>query len=309
MKNRLLVLLMFFCCVCGALDAGVQTEERVRLLTEGLPLGGAGIEIAPFFRPTLLKQDCNIYYTDYATAAELKKKHEHLEIAREIAELTVESDFIWRPGETLVKCIPAGMRFDYAIASHVIEHVPNVIGWLVQILDVLKPGGVLSLAIPDKRATFDVYRSETHVSEMVDAWLRNQKIPSSAQIYDMLSNAVDAPSGSFPQEEGIPFASLHRNYTDQQALEFAIHAFTTGSYLDIHCSVFTPDGFRSLLLRINELGLLNIAVSDSISRDGEFFLRLTKLGEPRIRRDQLIFVPGQDPHYPRRGSGSRCAIY
>ncbi len=264
------------------LHAAFQEEERVHILTDGLFLKGRGLEIAPFFRPTLLKKGYNISYTDYATAEELIKKHQHLPIAQQIAADTVELDFIWVPGTDLNKCAP--MLFDYAIASHVIEHVPNVIGWLSQILSVLKVGGVLSLAVPNKHFTFDAYRPETHVNEMIDAWLRNQSIPSPAQIYDMLSNSADVPPDhSMPFNEGIPFESLPRNYTDQQALEFAIYSYTTGTYLDIHCSVFTPESLRALLLKINELGLLNVSISEPISRGSEFFIKLKKLGEPRIK--------------------------
>lgn len=265
------------------LFGGFQETERVQLLTEGLSLNGTGLEIAPFYRPTLKKGQYHIYYTDYTTATELIRKHQHVPIAQQIAAETVEIDFIWHPGYDLIKCA-RGMQFDYVIASHVIEHVPNVIGWLSQLLSVLKVGGVLSLAVPDKHYTFDAYRSETEVSQMIDAWLRNQNIPSPAQIYDMLSNSADVPpSSSMPAKEGIPFEMLHRNYTDHQALEFAIYSFTTGSYLDIHCSVFTPESLKAILLKIHELGLLNISVSEPISRGSEFFIRITKLGDPRVR--------------------------
>ena len=264
------------------LHAGFQEEERVQILTEGLQLNGSGLEIAPFYRPTVRKPAYNISYTDYTTAEELIKKHRHLSIAQQIAEETVEVDFIWYPEKDLFQCA-SGATFDYVIASHVIEHVPNVIGWLSQILSVLNVGGVLSLAVPNKHYTFDAYRRETSVHEMIDTWLRSQSIPSPAQIYDMLSNSADVPPGSMPFKEGIPFEALSRNYTDQQALEFAFSSFKTGQYLDIHCSVFTPESLQNCLLKIRDLGILNIAISEPISRGSEFFIKIQKLGEPRIK--------------------------
>lgn len=263
---------------------GFQDPMRVQLLTEGLPLQGVGLEVAPFYRPTLLKKQYNIYYTDYTTASELVRKHRHLPIAEQIAENTVELDYLWHPGYMLSECV-AGDKFDYAIASHVIEHVPNVIGWITQIFSVLKTGGILSLAAPDKRYTFDAYRSETQVHELIDLWLRNQSIPSPAQIFDMLSKSADVPPNSIrPAEEGIPFEKLNRNYTDQQALEYAMRSIKTGEYLDIHCSVFTAEGLKKIFIKLHELGILNIAVSEPISYGGEFFIQLVKLGEPRIQR-------------------------
>ncbi len=261
-----------------------QDPKRVQILTNGLPLHGIGIEIAPFYRPTLLKRDYNIFYTDYTTASELIKKHEHLPIAQQIRENTVPVDFLWHPGETLSHCM-RGTRFHYAIASHVIEHVPDVLGWVIQILDILHPGGILSLAVPDKRYTFDAYRSETEVHDLIDSWLRSPYAPTPGQIFDMLSRSCDVPPDHpIPSEEGIPFEMLNRNYTDQQALHYAFHAYKSGDYLDIHCSVFTPENFRKMFLKINELGILNISISEPISTQGEFFIQFTKLGEPPVRR-------------------------
>ncbi|MGD0664288.1 MAG: methyltransferase domain-containing protein [Rhabdochlamydiaceae bacterium] len=284
LRAKILSLFSSFLMLCSSVEARFQDDERVRMLAEGLPLHGVGLEVAPFYRPTLMKGEYNIYYTDYTTADELIRKHKHLDIANQIAELTVKVDFIWTPGAQLITRVPYGLRFDYAIASHVIEHVPNVIGWLIQIFDVLKTGGVISLAVPDKRYTFDAYRPETHVNEMIDLWLRDQSIPSPAQIYDMLSNAIDVPEGRLPQEEGIPFESLHRNYTDQQALDFAFHSYKNRTYLDIHCSVFTPESLQKIFLKLHELGILNAAISEPISCGSEFFIRLTKLGDPPVRR-------------------------
>ncbi len=263
---------------------GFQDPMRVQLLTEGLPLHGVGIEIAPFFRPTLLKMDYNIFYTDYTTASELIKKHEHLPIAQQIRENTVPVDFVWLPGSTLSNCVQ-GIQFNYAIASHVIEHVPNVLGWVIEILDILQPGGVLSLAVPDKRYTFDAYRSETEIHDLIDSWLRSPQAPTPGQIFDMLSRSCDVPPDHpNPSEEGIPFETLNRNYTDKEALNFALHSYKSGNYLDIHCSVFTPENFRKMFLKINELGILNISISEPTSNEGEFFIQFTKLGEPAVRR-------------------------
>ena len=56
--------------------------------------------------------------------------------------------------------------FDYVIVSHVIEHVPDVVGWLGDIRSVLSDDGVLSLAIPDHRRCFDALRSPTVTADL-----------------------------------------------------------------------------------------------------------------------------------------------
>ncbi|MEX3900116.1 methyltransferase domain-containing protein [Paraburkholderia sp. BR10954] len=50
------------------------------------------------------------------------------------------------------------MKFDYVIASHVIEHVLDLVGWVHSLLAALKHAGRIVLAVPDRRYTFDYVR-------------------------------------------------------------------------------------------------------------------------------------------------------
>jgi hypothetical protein len=254
-------------------------QERCQYITDGLPLDLPGLEIAPLHRPTVLKSDYNVYYTDYATAEESRKKHsnyEHDEI--------MEIDFVWTPGRQLIRCVPPGVRFDWAIASHVMEHVPDPVGWSREIFEVLSPGGCLSLVLPDKRSCFDRFRRETEVADLVDAWIRCQRIPSPRQIYDFLSRSIDdsSPAGLRALETARSFEDAARHYTDEQALSYVVASWVYGDYLDAHCSVFTPESFVDVFSKLNAVGLLNAAISQPIVHPNEFFVKLTKLGEPRV---------------------------
>ena len=42
---------------------------------------------------------------------------------------------------------------DYVVASHVLEHVANPIAALAECYRVIRPGGILYLVVPDRRAT------------------------------------------------------------------------------------------------------------------------------------------------------------
>ncbi|WP_369012339.1 methyltransferase domain-containing protein, partial [Escherichia coli] len=70
----------------------------------------------------------------------------------------VDVTHVWTGSGSLAAIVGGAGLFDYAIASHVIEHVPNVLGWFRGIYEVLKPGAVFNLAVPDRRYTFDVVR-------------------------------------------------------------------------------------------------------------------------------------------------------
>ncbi len=257
------------------------SHDRILALTAGLCLDGVGLEIAPLYRPTIFKSERNILYTDYTTAEESRAKHGSYE-----HDGVVEIDFVWTPGARLADCVPEGLLFDYAIASHVIEHVPNPVGWVLQILDVLKVGGVLSLAAPDKRHCMDHFRRETDSADLIDAWVRNEGIPSPRQLFDFLSRSYE---GGFPISVTTgqitdDFADVRRHYTDDQALGFVAHAWENDAYLDCHCSAFTPQSFRKTFTQLVKLGILNASVSEPVENPLEFFVRILKLGEPAVRR-------------------------
>jgi SAM-dependent methyltransferase len=78
--------------------------------------------------------------------------------------------------------IPEG--YDWISASHVIEHVPDIIGWLTQVHSKLRPGGILFLVIPDKGYTFDIPRRESTFTEALVAHRSALKHPSFAQVFD-----------------------------------------------------------------------------------------------------------------------------
>ncbi len=50
---------------------------------------------------------------------------------------------------------------DFVIANHMLEHTRNPIGTIENMFRVLRPNGILYLALPDKRFTFDAGRAVT----------------------------------------------------------------------------------------------------------------------------------------------------
>lgn len=147
-------------------------------------------------------------------------------------------DWVWTQGKTLRSCIPADTMFDYGVATHVMEHVPDTVGWLNQILEVMRDGAVLALALPDRRYTMDYYRKETTLGDVVGNWMHAPSRPTSAQIVDFLSQSFyDTREGGRRFDLNQPFATAPRHYTDEQALEFAANSHRDGNYLDVHCTV------------------------------------------------------------------------
>lgn len=232
-----------------------------------------GIEIGPLNRPIVTREMGNIRYVDHASTEDLKQKYaadSNVDVGA-----IVDVDYVW--GEkTLPELVADEAPFDYVIASHVIEHVPNFIGWLKEIHAVLKPGGILSLVIPDKRYCFDYYRQPTQPPEVIDAYLRGQKKPGPHQVFDFFS-LVAFWKGQLAWGENSEFneADVVRLHSATTAWEMTQQIFASDNYYDVHCWVFTPDSFFSLIKTLISIDLFHFKVARFYQTEGcEFYVTL-----------------------------------
>jgi predicted SAM-dependent methyltransferase len=119
-------------------------------------------------------------------ASDLRRQYEELAGYR-----LVETDIIDN-GEELTTIEDHSQ--DFVIANHFLEHCQNPIRTVQNLLRVLKPAGVLYLAIPDKRFTFDVDRPCTtveHVTrDFVDgpAWSKHQHFEEWSRLVNKVSD-------------------------------------------------------------------------------------------------------------------------
>ena len=75
----------------------------------------------------------------------------------------------------LVRARGEAGTFDYVVSSHNFEHLPNPIRFLQGCAEALRPGGILSMAIPDRRACFDYFRPVTRLSDWIQAFVEDRK--------------------------------------------------------------------------------------------------------------------------------------
>jgi predicted SAM-dependent methyltransferase len=122
-------------------------------------LRGNGIEVGALHQPLKVPSAATVRYVDRMTVDDLHKHYP--ELAREpLVPVDIVDD-----GETLAS--QADASADFIIANHFIEHTQNPLGTLANHLRVLRPGGVLYMAVPDRRRTFDVDRSATPLQHLV----------------------------------------------------------------------------------------------------------------------------------------------
>ncbi|MEY2401345.1 MAG: hypothetical protein QOJ08_1456 [Ilumatobacteraceae bacterium] len=229
-----------------------------------------GLELGPLINPVVRKDMGDIRYIDHVDTDALRARYA-THVGFDV-DAIVPIDYV--SNGSIHDTVGPDIPFDYVIASHVIEHVPDVIGWLGDIRSVLKDDGVLSLAVPDHRRCFDALRSPTVTADLIHAYLTKPDIPSPRQVFDHYSSAV-AWRGMIAWEEEPPFSELVLVHSETEALERATTAATSGDYLDVHCWMFTPSSFARLFGALTRLHLVPFSLeSCSETIGGEFFATL-----------------------------------
>lgn len=122
-------------------------------------LSGSGIEIGALHRPSIVPH-LKVKYVDRLPKSELLRQYPELQ-----GQPIVEADIL-DDAETLNAIDDESQ--DFVLANHVIEHMANPIQALVNWSRVLRKGGRLFLAAPDKRYTFDKERGITPLQHIIE---------------------------------------------------------------------------------------------------------------------------------------------
>ena len=251
-----------------------QTPRHEKLLA-GLEKSGLGLEIGALNRPALRRPKRRVLYADHAGSAALRAKY--ADHANVVPADIVEVDVVWQGSQALRDATPE--MFDHVVASHVIEHVPDLVWWMAEIASVLRLFGSLRLAVPDRRYTFDFLRRESTLPDVMASHLARQTRPGVREILDFWGwyravNAAAAWRGEYPADRDFHMHEM------QAALQRCTTASQDGAYHDVHCWVFTPASFAVLMSQLCQLGLLDYGCTQIhvTARDElEFFVHLMKM--------------------------------
>lgn len=179
-------------------------------------LEGVGIEIGALNNPLPVAPTVMVRYLDRMEPADLKRHYPEVD-----ADAMVTPDIVGE-GETL-SCLKDESQ-GFVIANHFLEHVENPIRCIQNLMRVLKPGGILFLALPDKDKTFDQHRKETSIQHLLKDYQVGGKV-SRRQHYLQWARFVAGARGSQIQQRAVALAqkrySIHYHvWTFESALHF-----------------------------------------------------------------------------------------
>ena len=234
---------------------------------------GQGLEIGPSHNPIAPKKaGYKVHILDHATADELRAKYQGHGLNLDNIE---EVDFVWK-GQPLPDLIGHTQCYDWIIASHVIEHVPDLISFLQQCEQLLKPAGVLSLVVPDKRYCFDYFQPLTTTGMVLDAFQEKRTRPSAGQVFDHFANAASRNNAIAwsDDDRGGANGLIH---TFENAKQQWKSRTETKDYIDVHCWRFQPESFAFILSDLNHLGLVGLGIQAQFPTSGcEFYVSLSR---------------------------------
>lgn len=226
-------------------------------------LAGEGIEVGALHSPFPLPAGVRVRYVDRLTTPQLRAEYPELD-GEELVDVDVVDD-----GERLSTLEPGSQ--DFVISSHFLEHCEDPIGTLQAQLRVLRPGGVLLLAIPDRRAGIDREREPTPLEHL----LRDHEDGperSRSEHYLEWARLVDLPLGNVAAERVGEHAS------ELERRRYSIH---------FHC--WTSDEFKAQLAEILPAIEPTASVVDERRNQHEFLVVL----RAQERSGSLAAAPAQ----------------
>lgn len=244
---------------------------------------GQGLEIGPSHNPVAPKKEgFNVHIIDHMSREQLIDKYKD---CHAVVGNIEEVDFIWE-GESYSNLVGKEKYYDWIIASQLIEHTPDLIGFLNDCASILKDDGVISLVIPDKRYCFDHYRPITGLAKIIDSHFQKNTIHTPGTVAEYYLNVV-SKAGTIAWNPSVTgnYACVHSLGDAAQGIKSVLNDKT---YIDVHAWCFVPHSFRLMMHDLFSLDLISLKeVSFSPTEDDHlFYMTLSKGGKginkPRI---------------------------
>ncbi len=221
--------------------------KKVRSFAAYRYLRGSGIEIGALNAPLQTYHQARVRYVDRLPTDQLRLAFPEIADQPLIEVEQVED------GETLVSVADASC--DFVIANHVIEHTRNPIGAIENMFRVLKPEGILYLALPDKRFTFDAGRAVTSYQHLQRDYFESPEWSEAGHYRDWIKFVGNVSDES---------------ETERRARQIQA---TNG---EIHFHVWTQREFIELLLNLRRDFHLPIEIEALIKNSQELVVVLRK---------------------------------
>ena len=254
-------------------------------------LDGRGLEIGPSYDPLLPKSSgARVEIVDHAESTELIEKYRGYGVPPDKIAAIEKVDHVWVDG-SLVDVVGERGAFDYILASHVIEHMVDLIGFLQDCEALLREGGALSLVIPDKRFCFDYFQPLTTAGMAVDGHGVGARVHPAGTVIDHFLYGAQRGPGMIAWDHATRTPLALQCADLGSCREVLERARRQEDYIDVHRWRFTPTSFRLLLRDLRDLGYHEFAEVGAFDTNGfEFFITLARTDAAPPTDDRLAML-------------------
>jgi predicted SAM-dependent methyltransferase len=229
-------------------DAFALRASRKRLARRFIR--GSGIEIGALHNPMWVPPNSHVTYVDRLDEADLRRHYPELNDFPLVKVEVIDN------GEELTTFRADSQ--DFIIANHFLEHAQNPISTIRRHLEVLRPGGLLFMAVPDKRFTFDKARPETDFAHVLRDYVEGPEWSHNAHLREFASLVWGVPG---------------------EKLDEAVAGLKASTY-SIHFHVWSEASFRDFLNRLVQVLEVPIKIEAFVAgtpRDAENICIIRKL--------------------------------
>lgn len=202
-------------------------------------LSGQGLEIGALHEKAVLPSKCSVEYCDAISKEQAMKlfpeiKHHQLVEVKYICNLDEEGLSVFND-----------TSYDFIILSHVIEHVANPINVVKELFRVVKPGGIVLIAAPDKTYTFDKKRGLTSFQHLLNEYKQGVK-----EVTD--EHYIDFIKGVHPEMLQYDKEKFSNALKSVKSRREHAHVWTSDSFKEFLLSSFKELGISARLLMENK---------------------------------------------------------
>ncbi len=270
-----------------------KQKIRKTIYQRGVTKSDLILEVGPSHNPLFpKKRGWNVEIIDRLDQEGLKEHYKNDGVDLDAIEYV---DYVWN-GKSYVESIQKKNVYDYVIASHVVEHTTNLVGFLNDCSELLKENGRLRLVVPDRRYTFDHFRVVTGLGEVLNNYYNSDTLNSAGIVGEYMASVVSYKGKILWKKRLFPFANRFMDgninrykfiHSEDVALDWMNSVLKDGEYKDVHHYVFTTSSFEYLMYELRVMGLIDLEIEDRINFLGnEFMVTLRKSSEPPVPDDR-----------------------
>jgi SAM-dependent methyltransferase len=217
-----------------------------------------GLEISPNLAPMFSKGDgFDLEYIDALSTEELRQRAQGkgVDISR-VPSVDYRHDF----SQSIASCV-GNKTFDFVASSHVIEHVPDLIGHFQEVKEILNEGGIYVFLAPDKELCFDTQKPDSSLGQLIEAHIEKRRVaPVNAIIDEYYYGVKRGGHGAWSRNESAPTQPKYVNA--RQLIRDVIVNPNIAKNWHGHIWRFTPQSFQEMYAQLSDLDLVGLRLLD-----------------------------------------------